>query len=315
MAATGWRPLAKLSFQSIGTFGEIVTITPSLDSIIGGSERNDQLAKLGHARVSLSKLIDAATFLPDFEKCLEAAAALEQHQVEHEGLLLTDLLSAGRDAIREHALSACPVCEQSIDASAVLTRLQQRIDADRQFTTARSTANGRRATLRKTISRALDSLVNFLEIWNSSVSTNAPERIVELKQLSERAVEILGAEPKAKELRELQSAFAHLAGPNDIERQTIDARLAAAGDNERRRLAGNVEALIRYVQSDWPKRVVHLQMAERLKKAKKEAERIRDHASEARKDAVQQILDEVSATANKFYSHIHLSEPPSDSRA
>lgn len=307
--------LDQLGLQPCRDTDSLPELRQEIAAYIGGKEKADRLGKLGGLKTQIQRLGLPANYRPAITGLIEAFKNLEAEIVGRKGEILTDLLTRGREIIEAGVLESCPLCEQTIDHTAVLARLSSRIAADARITAARQLVNNNRNELSKPIAALAVGMAQLVQDWTQTIGTQLPDiyhetahMLGEISTLLEKAV------LSSAHFSDYPARFDACVSSHTEILSILDALITGEGGGERRRLLGNAMGMIDALLADVPKNEALWAEIAKIKSERTTVDRIYGHAVAARKEAVQTTLTTVSDTANRFYEAINPGEEISRSK-
>lgn len=294
--------------------GEADALLQEIEKQLGGEAVSQRLAQLTALRTRLQRLPSIRDLLPLVRQLAEAVEAFDRMTAERVGPTLTELLESALSIIQDHDMNQCPVCEATIDRSSLLSRLQERIDLDRDFTLARRLVSQRRELLSKKLQDAVRELAEFQDDWVAQFG--------ELPRVLPENQEILGAlftmvSERKEAANELRQSISRIEGSHDFEgdcKAAIDSKIAEEGSNERRMLLQSLKVML--VDGE-AYRISYLKGSHTLERIESDIDQLallRSEIETARKETAQAIIDEVAEIANRYYAALHPNENIGDTQ-
>ncbi len=301
--------LAKLQLSSCDTPDDLKNRQKEISDALGGSDRAGRLAALGGLKNEIQRLGRLEDHTPALSALRSSLQELEKEMAERKQDVLVDLLAEGKRAIESAGLTSCPLCEQSIDQTAVLARIEERIKSDEHITALLETVATRRRALMRPLSDLSNAAASVKKSWETQMTDPFPE---EYSKANNRIKDMLAlVEDKESTSAQFDDAIAQSAAlvtSHEKIAEMVGQLINAEGGGERRGFFQDASLQIETLLSEWPVQVLALKSQQILQARKKIVDRVYAHAIEARKSTVQTTFNSVSGTANKFYEAIHPSE-------
>ena len=136
--------LAAAQLEQCSSMTELIERKGVVDLELGAPEKHLRLATLGGLKAQAQRLAPATTYKALADQFDEALRDFELKVAEHPQTPITDFLSRGKQILEARTVDECPLCEQSIESANVLSRLNERILADRRITDAKTLVEQRR---------------------------------------------------------------------------------------------------------------------------------------------------------------------------
>ena len=296
--------LQELGLAGCSSSAEFEQRKRELFGAIGGKDRTDRLGILGGLKTQaqrLGRLADqsgsAKSLFYQHSRSWSAYVLCERTQE-----VLIDLLVAGKQAIESAGLDTCPLCEQAIDQSSLLARIDVRIRADEHIARLRDTVAQRRRILLRPLEALGAAFRSFAENWAANVCEPVPPQYEQQAALiQELTVGVEDSALTSNRLAELTTRTNASITSHDGAIQALDALISKEGGGERRNKCLDAIGMIEAYLDDWPPLQRLRKERASIEDRKRIIERIYGHAVEARKAAVQSTLAQVSGTANRFY--------------
>ncbi len=290
---------------------------------------DQELAKFGDTAI-VGKLHGAISAFQDLLQAasdetltglITACRRLGEKEASEARIFYDRVLEDGIRWITEEKRTACPLCEQPIDAAAILANAQKRLDAMRELVALRKQASS-------SFSKAIVSI--------RAIKESADRTLRSLAALQDRDIKAAGVEAISNTLAALERELGKGLGSLDlvaVQRATLPLR---ENSDEKSSVANTVRELqgkLDKVPS--PDRAKQLLSARQkiinareswnqigsaklsLKTATTEAEQaetVYQRALEARQEVVQELYDELSKEIDGLYDRLHPGEGHGDIR-
>jgi energy-coupling factor transporter ATP-binding protein EcfA2 len=301
--------LGEVGAASCSTTADLKDRKTELQTAIGGKDRTDRLAALGGLKNQAQRL---GRILDLLEALGALLSGLNEFEKAHAGRVqdvLIDLLAEGKRAIEAAGLTSCPLCEQPIDRSVVLARIDERIREDEHIARARQTVAERRKILERPLADLSAAFRSFAEQWAGTVFDLLPPEYAQGTQLiQELLVAVDDKTLTSARMEDLLARTQASLSSHDGVVVTLDGLIAKEGGGEQRNKRLDAIGMIDAFLEGWAALQLLRSEYKSVGERKRIIERIHGHAVEARKAAVQTTLDRVSGTANSFYASLHPGE-------
>lgn len=242
----------------------------------------------------------------------EALRRWEDAVQRQEKLMFTELLEAAKSAIDANSLTECPVCERAIDPVTLIARLQERIDADTRMASLRQDVVRRKANVSESIGSFHAKFSSLIDSCGEALISVPESYGVELAL----AAAILAALADGISSQEVAKFAVDLLS-QEVGREALISVLDSAAESESRgqtRLAlAEANASLGVVLSNWSTYQTQSLKMRGLDDIWAIADRVHETAVSARKKVVQDLLKDISQTANRMYEKIHPGEAISNS--
>jgi hypothetical protein len=146
-----------------------------LTGALGDQQQTQRLAALGGLKNQAQRIGRISDLSESMGTLLAALRELEQAHAGPAQDVLIDLLAEGKRVIEAAGLTTCPLCEQAIDRDTVLTRINERILADKRITETRSKVAERRNILIRPLADHRETLRQFVDSWASQKLDSLPQ--------------------------------------------------------------------------------------------------------------------------------------------
>jgi hypothetical protein len=163
--------------------------------------------------------------------------------------------------------------------------------------------------LAKALRDLRDGLNRFITAWKTPIRSALSQAYLDALTLLTQLLPIV--DDKSATHAQL-AHYPALIGAASLEHsavlKTIDDLMISEGAGERHSLLGKADSMIDALLEEWEQHKQLSATRDALAKRITALERLHAHAVEARKETIQSVVDEVSATANAFYETIHPNE-------
>lgn len=286
---------------------DLQALADTLDKELGGKEIGQRLGELSAAKHLAHKLTNTSLLLPLYEQVLAASDTLQTELSASAHKVPVSLLIAAKDHVHESMNSTCPICEQSVDPAALMERLAERISADEAVRLAAETLNERIAALRGAATTVSQTYASFTSAWSKLGLDALPKCYGAATSILERLIAV-ALKTAGNDRDDVRQGIeeAHCEPADEIAR--LDSEITAAGGGDRRTLLVEARSYVASLVAHLPKYEKLSAETRKLTKRKIIAEKLHNHAEEARKTAVQSMADRVATLANTYYEELHPGE-------
>ncbi len=273
------------------------TVTKRVEELVDLKGQTNRLGLPNSLSLMLKTLIDAQT---NFDTLVGQARRL----------VFADFLVEAHNLISKHTLSVCPVCEKPLDRLQILTRLKQRIEADKRIMTANNIVKTKRTTLNNPTTIMLNGYRTFANVWKRILpSTPLPAGYTGALSFLEALKQVLSQDrATGEELRKCYGLIEKSPTDHKPVLQTLDSAIAREGGGGKRAVLITTLQIVDSIRKDV---VNHQSLATgRIKTMKRRdvLARLYQHTVDARKYAVQETFDAVADLANAMYEKLHPDE-------
>jgi energy-coupling factor transporter ATP-binding protein EcfA2 len=311
--------VAKAAAVELGLVGadddiEIQDLATRTQAALSDEKVSKELEKLAGLKARAAGLSFPSSFNPQIEAANAACVALEKIEYEEIQMHLVAVINASLKLLSDFEIDTCPVCESEIDREQLEESLRSRLTASEELIQAKNAVGTMTESLRRAVLRLLAEYRTFIDESAKLAERDEWQPYVAARDALVGAARQLQAEPTIAVLATINAAVDGLVTSHDPILAALDLLIAELGGTERWNAMRNLNA-----QSD-----LCLSQGERLREAAvvrssltrqlDVARAIATHASEARKQAVAEILENVTATANQYYEIIHPGEGISTSQ-
>lgn len=298
----------------------------SLEEIGGSLDLLDQeLAKFGDTTVvgrllnaisSIRELLDAAS--PEsFTHLIEACKKLREKEAAQAKVFYDRVLEEGIKWIREENRTACPLCENPIDAAATIANAQARLDLMRELITLRRQASSSLTRASASVHAMTESTVRATR---SLSAIELPTHAALLRSINELSSILANLELEIQ--KDLGSLDLDALGrstsalrPDSGEKTSIASilrdlqkALDALPSPDRAKLLLSTRQRIKSALESWDQLESSKLSYESAVAEAGLASTVYQRALEARKETVQKIFDELSDEINRYYIRLHPDE-------
>jgi energy-coupling factor transporter ATP-binding protein EcfA2 len=288
--------------QTLGVTAEAVATQ------LGTKAVGERLVKLHALKGKAQKLGLASNLKPLMEGVQNALSDLEREVDGRGAVLMTELLTTGRDIIVATQPDDCPLCEQAVDRNVLMARLSERIAADERVTAAKVAVAARLEALSEPTKELSREMRSFMKDWEATLRVPLPP----IYGQTEALLDAICENTKGAMNRDAATDFvvrlsAAVASHGEVI-TAIDDAIVREGGGERRKELSDAKLMIDGFKVEW---VRCLKAKDEMGAARGTSAilaRLHGHATSARKETVQALLDEVAGIANRFYEVIHPDE-------
>ena len=304
---------AKLTAAELPIVAELSDAAASLvatDHQLSAFGMMEEVRRLQFLESAVSALPDGQCTQQLAERYLSARCESEAEAAKLSGTFSGSVLKDAAAWIRNDDRTHCPVCESQIDTSALLARLDQRLQAHQALTATRSRESDARRSFETGMKSLHDALCDVDGKWRSvfgPADENPAEPIAQfLRDCTARhqtlqPIGIIQADVTALREAALHEVRASMA-------RRIERKLSEFSGTERYERLTTAKAALEAIVVDWIERERLEREISRLSIARTQLTRITALAEHARKKAVQQLLDDIADYADRYYQKIHPGE-------
>jgi hypothetical protein len=264
-----------------------------------------------HALQNLRALLDRVRDLGEVRRTAESyKKAAELHAEEHrtlKGHFYEEVLKKGLQWIQEDELPRCPLCDNKICPSAVEEHVQEQLAGHETLIALKRDRARRQTQFSEELRDTARELDEVRAQWTDAMGDHMPQE--ELKRITQLR-ELATTHAEEQSVATISDAVSVLASKATQElrhrlRRAVDARLGQFEDPDR--------TMALFEARHQLARIVAL--TGKLEEAKREEQSRAESleclrtlvslAQEARKTAVQELVDQVAEIADRYYSKIH----------
>ncbi len=301
--------LTLLSLAHCATIEDVAARKKQIDHDLGGKDKAERLSVLGGLQQHIRRT-GVATNLTELLKLLIVSLReLETEISRRTQDVLVDLLVVGRQVIAKGMLDQCPLCEQEIDRETLLQKIDERIKSDEKILQLRQLITVRQKALLDTLSPLFADVKAVCDLLQSIMSEEAPDAYKELLSvLSDLSATIKETAPSSADLQILANRIEGTIQNHDLLIERVSSAIEAEGGGTRRNILVTAASQAEGIIADYPKLEAAKAQYRVASDQQSVASKVHGHAVEARKQAVQATLNDVTNAANKLYEAIHPGE-------
>ncbi len=154
-AADSWLDISKTWNKLSRSLTETDESAPLLNPI------EEARVKLDNYRITLPTEVEIIDLLTKNQKCIDEESKVKSKFYE-------DVLTQGKEWIKEDELKICPLCEQPIDAAALFARIEERLSQNKFVTRARLEANDVTEALRTKLKEGVRTYTIAFGKWKEA---------------------------------------------------------------------------------------------------------------------------------------------------
>jgi AAA domain len=302
------RQLRNLKLTECHDLTDVPVIRAAVETQLGGEGISHRLAQLGALKNALDQAGLPNSLLPLIRSLREAAQSLESETARLGRQILADWLTRGKQIIESSLAEECPLCEQPIDRTKLLARLDERVDQERTVANAKALVGKRRQALLIPAKPMLLRMQTVHETWSkvfADIPAEYADAVTALRDIVASAEDggIQPAELVAIESRATASLASHSAALKKVEGEIL-----AEGGGERRGGLLSVRDMLGGLTGSLTAYRVLQERLDLVGYQRDVVNRLHGHAVDARKKAVQEVFDSVASLANRFYDILHFGE-------
>jgi len=244
-----------------------------------------------------------ATYHEARQKALIEEATLKGSFYQH-------VLEEGAAWIRDDSLDHCPLCENAIDATTIVRRVQERLDEHEELSKLRASQSAARMDVLSLVRDSANALSRVRSKWKDVLGIDVPNCTQKLVDLLNRfatthsgLVDPIVIKQDATEL-----ATATSEDPATSLLTIIDSELKKYPSIAEYERFAKAKADLHAITSHWNKIISAESEIQRLQNSGSQVQRLWELAEKARKKAVQQVLDQIAQHADVYFQQIHPGE-------
>ncbi len=226
------------------------------------------------------------------------------------GSFYQQVLEEGAKWIRADSLQECPLCEGAIDPTQVVKRVEERLNEHKALSQLRTAQNSARTNFANGLSDSRDALARVKAKWNPAIENDFPKRAQDFLELLNclEARHATLQDPAAIEKDNAKVASGDFKSVLRMLTAEVDAKLRQYPSTDSYARLAKAKAALQAIIIHWGKLSgVHADIS-RFDNVRSQIQRVLELAEKARKKAVQQLLDQITAHADQYFQQIHPSE-------
>ena len=304
----------ELSLLDADDVPDIQTIATKAKEASSDEIVSKELGHLASLKARTARLTLVSALYPHLEAAKTACIALEKIEYEEIQLHLVSVIQASLSLLSDFDIDTCPVCESEIDSKRLIESLRTRLKASEELSRAKTTVQTKTESLQQAVQRLLEEYRTFIEESGDLAVREEWIPYVHVSDMLKELKDTLQTEATTEMLDNTSNILENLVSSHTKIVEAIDRLIRELGGTERwnaiRKLSTQLELCITEGERLRTASTTRLSLTRQYSVAKV----IATHASEARKQTAAEILDSVSATANRFYETIHPGEGISTSQ-
>jgi len=220
----------------------------------------------------------------------------------------TELLTLGSTRISATDPAQCPLCDSRIDGIEVLERIKEKLVESETVKGNYDRFRMNVQALRHELGNVNSRLASVKSDWKPCMDSDLSEEFSVLaSSVDDLFQKTMDSNKLAPDLSDLcNEIIKRIAEVPTL--SSIDERLKSIQGNELLKDIDNCGKCLNVIIRKLPKRLSQDVRLDFLKKQTKILADLKEMAEQARKAAVQELFDQVAATANRFYEMLHPSE-------
>lgn len=280
-----------------------------IEQEMGDDKVTERLRQIAVLQDKVKNLCTPSVLEPLCAPVNQALEVYEEEKAKVAGPLIAAWLEQGKEIVDAHQMDHCPLCETNINRTEILKRLEERVLADKKVVEAGRSAAQKIAALKNTLSTYSQSYESALHQWQDVFQETMPAPYPDFAASIKEFVALLETPEIALEQFVQQSERLALSiDAHDALLSTLDEQYKNAGGGERRLALSSCSAMLKALLEKMPVFVNAHTEIDNTNNELTVVETIYNHAVEARKEAVQEIITTVSSIANVMYSQVHPEE-------
>lgn len=302
--------LKKADVAALAELDEAATRMGQIGAMLAPFSKMDEFEKVQTLKHLIQEIPAASSVETANTAYVTISRKVEDAEAKLKGHFYQEVLEQGAKWIQEDALDQCPLCEKLIDAEEVIKSVEQRLAKNEALTKFRNERSEAHVAYVSTLKTFCNALIKVQNKWSLALGVDFPEpsNIIceNLKTLIKTHARI---EP-ADLTEQSGTVFLNLDvnSSTDALLSAADAKLKTYPDNERYTLLTNAKTALQAIITNWGKFTDANNEISRLNLALAQINRIADLAKQGRKNAVQELLDQVAKKADEYFQIIHPGE-------
>lgn len=264
---------------------------------------------------NLNSLHQSCTTLPSDEELnaaldawTKASAALSEAEAGLKRSFYTEVLTQGLQWIKAEGLATCPLCDSPISATVVEAAVNDKLAKHKHLTRLRTSCADAKRSLESALQVRLNGLRSIQSAWPAVMPVSQPELLLQRVLQLEEGLRTIRESETTNTIVRVREAARSL----DLLRQELIQRVEAekklVPDQKRYGALFAAHAAISAVISLSPDIAKNRQRLASLQWKASQLRRIAELIEHARKAAVQQLVESVADTADKYFQMIHPGE-------
>ena len=223
-------------------------------------------------------------------------------------------ISATIPLIEKYLPTSCPTCEADIQPDQLLERLRERLVETQEIVEANATYSNAIKGLHSATEKMAREYASFIDSLGVLADEDDLESYLETKSTLLAIQASVSAEPSIDVLQSAKSQIEGLVSSHNALTEFLDTKIAALGGTERWNALQGVKLRSELLISEFGTIAQLQNVRAGLTRQLAIAEAISTHATDARKEAVTELLNDVTEIANNFYESIHPGEGLANSK-
>lgn len=297
-----------------------------LPALINLASIADRVREVGVKLAAFSKIDEVrklqvlktlVTELPNLRELENVAAAYHKarliavtEETKLKGHFYQQVLEGGVAWIRADSLEHCPLCENAIDGTQLVKRVQARLDEHKELSNLRVSQGTARTTFVSRISAFADALLRVRFKWHGVVDVDFPNSAQTLIDLLSRIATTHAKLAEPTLIEQDANELATIVSEDIVGSITavIESELEKYPSADAYERLAKARAALHAITSHWNKILSTDSEIERLQKARSQVQRVLELAEKSRKKAVQHMLDQITEHADGYFQQIHPGE-------
>ena len=276
---------------------------------LGDDEVSQKLGKYQSAKDLIIRLKQPGTFSEIIDIIVKEKheyVSLIQNNIN---IIKTEILEESKYIISKLSLEYCPVCEQEIDNEQVVKRLEERINEDIEITQKKRSLESNAKILNTALFELKKDIGTSSEYCNELYRVDIYDQINISSSELQIFIEILDKIDSVP-IDRLNSLieFKERIINYEVLTTKLDNSLKEIGAGERRNKLIRILSLLNFIENELTQLIKTREEFKRTTPIYFSINKLYEHAVDARKEAVQSILCNVSILANHMYEEIHPNE-------
>jgi recombinational DNA repair ATPase RecF len=270
----------------------------------------DELEKIQALKYLIQEIPVGGTIVNAYTVYATISRRTEDEEAKLKGHFYQEVLDQGAKWIREDALDQCPLCENRINSDEVVKSVEQRLAKNEALSKLRNERSEAHLAFVGTLKAFSNALVKVQEKWALALGVDFPEPSTSIGELFKMLIKTHIKKEPAELIEQGMATLLGLDFNSSVGAllSAVDSKLKTYPDNERYNLLNNARTALQAIITNWKKFTDASNEISRLNLALAQINRIMDLAKQGRKNAAQELLDQVAKKADEFFQKIHPNE-------
>jgi recombinational DNA repair ATPase RecF len=262
----------------------------------------------------LKSLIDEVPPLDELERLaatyLKARETTLSEETKLKGSFFQQVLEEGAKWITADSLQECPLCENAIDPTQVMKRVEDRLNEHKALSKLRAAQNSARMNFVMGLTDFRDALARVKAKWNAAMGSDFPNPARALLDLLNSAEATHATLQDAAAIKNDSAKVAGAESKSALKMLAaeIHTKLEQYPSSDSYERLAKAKAALQVVTIHWKKLSAVDADISRFDSVRSQIHRVLELAGKARKKAVQQLLDQITSHADQYFQQIHPGE-------